>query len=470
METPKKSQPSHRDVDEKYDATTSSPLKALPSPRTPVRATFNDSDDDESDEMESPKFPHLIPIYRRTPDEYDLGGVRIGWDDGYGSVCYQDDDYATERRSKRSKKSRLFSERHHRSFFRSNHYNSSNNESPSPRSCASVNNTAMQEELNNYLECILNCLSAKKRNRQLMKAKMEASSSANSSTENNNVGGCSLDDSADDEMMMLCSQAIEKKIAADANNTNNTVNKPTKLIVSHSLSINGISPLKDTNNATNNNVYYPAAKKFKPVHSKLFGEEEKSNFKSQCHTLTSNMINKSENGGSSSAITTVTNSKKDDSSSSLLDDTLAKEDEFFLDIDFAEIEQQILNGAKETTTASAVQNNYKQPNTNVGIQLEKKTATSNYTSSSSSSSSSVLWRRSTSSSSIVNKQQQSIQQPKQLSSIVGTVNNSSTCSDNAKATTTTTTRYCTPAEIEAKRDRARRTLLLKFKSKNRSVS
>lgn len=68
-------------------------LLALPSPRTPVRATFDDSDDDESDEMESPKFPHLIPIYRRTPDEYDLGGVRIGWDDGYGSVCYQDDDY-----------------------------------------------------------------------------------------------------------------------------------------------------------------------------------------------------------------------------------------------------------------------------------------------------------------------------------------------------------------------------------------
>lgn len=216
-------------------------------------------------------------------------------------------------------------------------------------------------------------IGAKKRNRQLMKAKMEASSSANSSTENNNDDGCSFNDCADDEMMMLCSQAIEKEIAADDNNTNNTVNKPTKLIVSHSLSINGISPLKDTNSATNNNVYYPAAKKFKPVHSKLFGEEEKRNCKSQCHTLTSNMINKSENDASSSVITTVTNSKKDDSSSSLLDDTLAKEDEFFLGIDFAEIEKQILNGAKETTTVSAVQNSYKQPNTNAGIQLEKKT-------------------------------------------------------------------------------------------------
>jgi len=43
-------------------------------------------------------------------------------------------------------------------------------------------------------------------------------------------------------------------------------------------------------------------------------------------------------------------------------------------------------------------------------------------------------------------------------------------SGNAKDTSTTTTRYCTPAEIEAKRERARRTLLLKFKSKNRSIS
>lgn len=35
---------------------------------------------------------------------------------------------------------------------------------------------------------------------------------------------------------------------------------------------------------------------------------------------------------------------------------------------------------------------------------------------------------------------------------------------------TTTKRYCTPAEIEAKRERARRTLMLKFKSKNKSAA
>ncbi|XP_060848625.1 uncharacterized protein LOC132928076 [Rhopalosiphum padi] len=463
METPKKSQPSP-DVNEKNEATTSSPPRALPSPRTPVRSTFY-SDDDDSDEMESPKFPHLIPVCRRTPDEYDLGGVRIGWDDGYGSPCFQDYDYVNERRSRRRKQSRLFSERHHRSFFRTK------TDSPSPRSCASPNNTALHEELNNYLECILNCLSAKKKKRQLMKAKMEASSSANSSTENNNVGYL-LDDSADDELMMLCSQAFEQKIAADASISNSTINKPTKLIASNSLSINGISPLKDTNNSTNNNVYYHASKKFKPVQSKLFGEEHEDNCKprkSPCHTITSSAASKSENNCSSSASTSVANCKKDDSSSSLLDN-FANDDEFFMGIDFLEIEQQIMADAKKETTVPATQNCYKQPNANVDKQLENKPAINNRASTSNLSSSSVLWRRSTSTSSIVNKQQNCIQQPKKFSGVIGTTNNSSDSSGNAKATTTTTTRYCTPAEIEAKRERARRTLLLKFKSKNRSVS
>lgn len=67
----------------------------MDSPKTPVRAPLDDSMDDyETDEMESPQFPHLIPVYhKRNSDDYDLEGVRIGWDDGYGSVCYQDDDY-----------------------------------------------------------------------------------------------------------------------------------------------------------------------------------------------------------------------------------------------------------------------------------------------------------------------------------------------------------------------------------------
>ncbi|XP_025198421.1 uncharacterized protein DDB_G0271670-like [Melanaphis sacchari] len=460
MGTPKKSKPWHLDVDQKDDATTSSPLRALPSPKTPVRSTFY-SDDDESDDTESPKFPHLIPIYRRTPDEYDLGGVRIGWDDGFDCPDLQDDDCVPEKKSRRNKKRRSFSKRYHRSFFRSNYFNSTT-DSPSPTNCTSPNQTALHEELNNYLECILNCLSAKKKNRQLMKAKMEASSSANSSTENNNVG-CSLDDSADDEMMMLCSQAIEQKIAADAIKSNSTINEPTKLIASNSLSINGISPLKDINNSTNNNVYHHVSKKFKPVQSKLFGEEQKKNCKSPCHTITSS----TENNSLSSDSTSVENCKKDDSSSSFFD-ILANDDDFFSGIDFLEIEQQIMAGVKENTTVLATQNCYKQPSTNVDKQLENKPALSSHASTSSSSSSSVLWRRSTSTSSIVNKQQQSVQQPKQFNSVIGTTNNYG--SGNAKVTTTTTTRYCTPAEIEAKRDRARRTLLLKFKSKNRSVS
>lgn len=63
------------------------------SPKTPIRPT-DDSFDDDSDEMESPSFPHLIPVYnRRNSIEYDLDDVRIGWDDGCGTVCYQDYGY-----------------------------------------------------------------------------------------------------------------------------------------------------------------------------------------------------------------------------------------------------------------------------------------------------------------------------------------------------------------------------------------
>lgn len=200
---------------------------------------------------------------------------------------------------------------------------------------------------------------------------MEANSSANSSTENNNVTennvGCLLDDSADDEMMMLCSQAIEQKIAADASySTISTINKPTKIIASDSLSINGISPLKDTNNSTNNNVYYHASKKFKSVQSRLFGEEQKD-CKPKCHTVTSSTANKSENNNSSSATTSVTNCKKDDSSF----DTFSSDDDFFLGIDFLEIEKQIMADVEKSTTVSVTQNDYKQPN-NVDKKLENK--------------------------------------------------------------------------------------------------
>lgn len=68
---------------------------AIASPKTPVR-TYDDSmDDDDSDEIESPQFPHLIPVNgRRNSCEEDLEGVRIGWDDGCGSVCFRDDDYS----------------------------------------------------------------------------------------------------------------------------------------------------------------------------------------------------------------------------------------------------------------------------------------------------------------------------------------------------------------------------------------
>lgn len=70
-------------------------LLGMDSPKTPVRTPLDDSlEDYDTDEMESPQFPHLIPVYhRRHTEDYDLEGVRIGWDDGFGEACFQDDDY-----------------------------------------------------------------------------------------------------------------------------------------------------------------------------------------------------------------------------------------------------------------------------------------------------------------------------------------------------------------------------------------
>jgi len=69
----------------------------MDSPKTPVRPTLDESFEGyDTDEMESPQFRHLIPVYHRAPNDNDLEGVRIGWDDGYGSVCFQDDDYGKD--------------------------------------------------------------------------------------------------------------------------------------------------------------------------------------------------------------------------------------------------------------------------------------------------------------------------------------------------------------------------------------
>lgn len=62
------------------------------SPKTPVQSTYEDSSED-SDYIESPQFPHLIPVHtRRNSNDYDLDDVRIGWDDGCGSIYQNDED------------------------------------------------------------------------------------------------------------------------------------------------------------------------------------------------------------------------------------------------------------------------------------------------------------------------------------------------------------------------------------------
>lgn len=211
-------------------------------------------------------------------------------------------------------------------------------------------------------------IGAKKRKRQLLKSKNDENST-NNSTENN-ISRL-LDDSADDEMMLLCSQAIEKTIAADAEYTNETKS-------SNSLSIPGISPLKDTND----NVCHHAAKKFKSVHcSKYLDVKKNDNTKTQSHTITSSSINKSENktNNTSYAINTVTNSNKEDLSL-LLNDSLANdEDELFSAIDLSAIEQDILLGENNTLSVSAMQKNdtacNKQPqNTKIDKQMENKSS------------------------------------------------------------------------------------------------
>lgn len=62
----------------------------MSSPKTPVRRALHDNNnfnEDDSDEMESPQFPHLIPVYnRRNISDYDLDDIQIGWDDGCGNI------------------------------------------------------------------------------------------------------------------------------------------------------------------------------------------------------------------------------------------------------------------------------------------------------------------------------------------------------------------------------------------------
>lgn len=169
-------------------------------------------------------------------------------------------------------------------------------------------------------------------------------SSTNNSTENNNVRNL-LNDSADDEMMMLCSQAIEKTIASDANYTKES----NELSKSNFLSIVGISPLKDFNSTSNNNVLNHATKKFKLSQCKQLDNEKNENFQTQCHTVTSNAENtlqKDINNCSTSVKHIATDINKD-SSLSLLEDSLANDDDLFSALDLSAIEQEVFSGLKE---------------------------------------------------------------------------------------------------------------------------
>lgn len=217
-------------------------------------------------------------------------------------------------------------------------------------------------------------LGAKKRNRQLLKAKNEASSTTVSSTENNNVSHL-LNDSADDEMMIMCSQAIENSIAADTHR--HTVDSNTSSN-SHFSSIAGISPLKNINSQSNN-LFNHATKKFKPTKYEQLSFKANETVQSQSSTITSNTENKLKKDSSNSSLSatsTVTNSNNN--SSSLLNDSLASDDDLFSALDLSAIEQKIMSNAKETTPKSVTKKcdtNFKkqQQNTKVLNGIENKT-------------------------------------------------------------------------------------------------
>lgn len=204
-----------------------------------------------------------------------------------------------------------------------------------------------------------------------MKSKNDENST-NNSTENNNINRL-LDDSADDEMLLLCSQAIEKTIAADTDS--NITNKTTS---TNTLSIPGISPLKDTND----NVCHHVAKKFKPIHCNKYPDVKKNgSIQTKSHTITSSSVNQSENNANNTsyAINTINNNKKEDLSS-LLNDSLANdEDELFSAIDLSAIEQDILLSDNKTVSLSTIEKsdsvcNKLPQNTNIDKKMENKSS------------------------------------------------------------------------------------------------
>lgn len=234
-------------------------------------------------------------------------------------------------------------------------------------------------------------IGAKKRDRQLLKLQNDAKS-VNNSVENNVVKNL-LNDSADDEMLMLCSQAIEKTIATDSNyNTMDTVD--TNLTkANNTLSIVGISPLKDTDNTINNNVFHHTAKKFKSIHCKRLYYESNESVQSQSHVKITENEQNHEN--SNSTFNTNTNYNKDDSLSLLLNNSLDNEDDLFSSIDLSAIESQILSSDVKKTTPVKQKHNQDFINTN---KFKNVTSTC------------------TSSTSLVNKQF-NLQQDEQLSSV-----------------------------------------------------
>lgn len=160
--------------------------------------------------------------------------------------------------------------------------------------------------------------------------------------------------------MILCTQDAERAIANDDENCKNLKNGRK----SDSFSIVGITPLKDTNDNANNNVYKHVSKKFKSTNNDLFDVKKNENLQSQCHTFTSNMDENVQQNN--------TEKNKKDDSVSLFNDSLTNDDYLFSSIDLSEIEQQISSDNKTISASFTQKCNKQQHNTHVSKQYEKK--------------------------------------------------------------------------------------------------
>lgn len=191
---------------------------------------------------------------------------------------------------------------------------------------------------------------------------MKSKNENNLTTVNNNISNL-LNDSTDDNFMIMCSQAVEKTISTETNCDMQNSSKST--VKGNTLSIAGISPLKEATTINNNNyntIYQHTAKKFKPIECSY-----KNNENLQSHTVTKDDLNNEH-----SLFGNINNN----SSLPMRNDFIFDDDDdLFSAIDLSEIDKQITSNV--TNTISNTQDFIKQQqnkNNSNSAQLENRSS------------------------------------------------------------------------------------------------